>query len=164
MDWSQWSPRERAVLCFIRKDGQLLLIHKLRGLGAGKVNAPGGKVEPGETPLQAAVRETQEEVGVTPLHLSEHGALSFQFTDGYSLACTVFLAHDLEGSPVNTVEAEPFWVPADAVPYERMWEDDQHWLPQMLAGFHATGRFVFDGERMLSKELAFLPAPSQALP
>src|SRR5712672_1669473 len=42
MDWTNWTPRERANLCFILKDGHLLLIRKKRGLGAGKINAPGG--------------------------------------------------------------------------------------------------------------------------
>src|SRR4051794_35353585 len=45
-DWAAWVPRERAVLCFIVCGGRVLLIHKKRGLGAGKVNAPGGKIEP----------------------------------------------------------------------------------------------------------------------
>ena len=46
MDWKNWIPRERANLCFIVKDGSVLLIRKKRGLGAGKVNGPGGKIEP----------------------------------------------------------------------------------------------------------------------
>ena len=41
------------------------------GLGAGKINAPGGKLEAGETALAAAIRETQEEIGVTPLALED---------------------------------------------------------------------------------------------
>lgn len=46
-DWTGWVPRERAVLVFLRDGDQLLLIHKKRGLGTGKVNAPGGRVETG---------------------------------------------------------------------------------------------------------------------
>src|SRR5678815_2859529 len=90
MDWSTWQPRERANLCFIVKDGRVLLIRKKRGLGAGKINGPGGKLEAGETARAAAVREVQEEIGVTPLHLEDHGVLHFQFVDGYSLHCVVF--------------------------------------------------------------------------
>ena len=37
MDWTDWTPRERANLCFIIKDGSILLIRKKRGLGAGKI-------------------------------------------------------------------------------------------------------------------------------
>jgi 8-oxo-dGTP diphosphatase len=157
MDWSTWQPRERANLCFIVKDGKVLLIRKKRGLGAGKINGPGGKLEPGESAHDAAVREVQEEIGVTPLELEDRGELYFQFADGYSLHCVVFVAQELEGAPIETAEATPFWVAIDALPLDEMWEDDRHWLPQVLAGQRLRGWFVFDGEKMLSKRLEFLP-------
>jgi mutator protein MutT len=154
MDWTQWVPQEKANLCFIVKAGRVLLIRKKRGLGAGKINAPGGKLELGETPEEAAIRETREEVGVTPLGLEERGLLRFQFTDGYSLLCWVFVARDLEGEPVSTDEADPIWVPLEAVPYEEMWADDSQWLPLVLAGGKFTGSFVFDQETMLEGEVS----------
>src|SRR5437867_4401907 len=155
MNWSTWSPRERANLCFIRKHDRVLLIRKKRGLGAGKINAPGGKLEPGETALDSAIRETREEIGVTPLQIEERGVLRFQFTDGYSLHCAVFLAADFHGEPIETAEAAPLWFSSDAIPYDEMWEDDRHWLPQVLAGGTFNGWFVFDGEKMLSKRIDF---------
>src|SRR5947199_3765874 len=96
IDWNAWVPREHANLCFIVKDGRVLLIRKKRGLGAGKINAPGGKLEAGETAHDAAVRETREEIGVTPLLLEDRGVVRFQFTDGYSLHCTAFVARDFD--------------------------------------------------------------------
>jgi len=155
MDWTDWTPRERANLCFILKGDRVLLIRKKRGLGAGKINGPGGKLEPGETALAAAIRETQEEIGVTPLHVEERGVLHFQFTDGYSLHCVVFVARDFDGEPIETVEAAPFWFALDALPLEEMWEDDRHWLPQALAGESFDAWFVFDGERMLEKRIVW---------
>lgn len=155
MDWTLWKPVERANLCFVIKDGRVLLIRKKRGLGAGKINAPGGKLEPGETPAQAAVRETQEEVGVTPLHLQQRGLLRFQFVDGYSLSCFVFVATDLIGEPVSTEEADPVWVDLNRVPYHEMWADDREWLPEVLGGGTFTGSFLFDGEVMLENEVHF---------
>jgi len=68
VDWETWVPTERATLLFVIKDGQVLLIHKKKGLGAGKINGPGGRLEPGETPEQAAIREVQEELLVTPVN------------------------------------------------------------------------------------------------
>jgi 8-oxo-dGTP diphosphatase len=153
--WQGWQPRERANLCFIIQDRRVLLIRKKRGLGAGKINGPGGKIEPGETALASAIREAQEEIGVTPSLLEECGELHFQFTDGYSLHCTVFIARQFTGEPIETVEATPMWFDFDAVPYEEMWEDDQHWLPQVLAGQKFIAWFDFDGEKMLSMEVRF---------
>jgi 8-oxo-dGTP diphosphatase len=154
--WPGWQPRERANLCFIVQERRVLLIRKKRGLGAGKINAPGGKLEPGETALESAIREAQEEIGVTPSALEERGELHFQFTDGYSLHCTVFIARAFSGEPIETAEATPMWFDVDAVPYDQMWEDDQHWLPQVLAGQRFIAWFDFDGEKMLTKEVRFL--------
>ncbi len=155
MDWTRWLPSERANLCFIVKEGRVLLIRKKRGLGAGKINAPGGKLEPGETALASAIRETQEEVGVTPLQLEERGLLRFQFVDGYALNCAVFVARDFVGDPISTPEADPLWFDLDAVPYQEMWADDSEWLPCLLDGGTFTGSFLFDGERMLEKDVRF---------
>jgi 8-oxo-dGTP diphosphatase len=157
MDWQNWQPREYANLCFIVKDGRVLLIRKKRGLGAGKINAPGGKLEPGETARDAAIRETREEIGVTPLHLEDRGVVRFQFTDGYSLHCAVFVAPDFAGDPIETPEATPLWFPANAIPYDEMWEDDRHWLPHVIEGGRLNGWFEFDGEKMLGKRVEFLP-------
>lgn len=156
MDWNQWTPRERANLCFIVKGERVLLIRKKRGLGAGKINGPGGKIELGETAIESAIRETQEEVGVTPLGVEERGVLHFQFSDGYSLHCTVFIAGDFAGEPIETVEATPIWFPLAGIPFEEMWADDRHWLPQVLAGRRFNAWFIFDGEKMVSGDVRML--------
>lgn len=152
-NWRTWQPRERANLCFILRDEKILLIRKKRGFGAGKINGPGGKINLGETPLESALRETYEELGIKPLEVEQRGELHFQFRDGYSLHCAVFLAHDFEGEACETEEAVPLWTPLDAIPYDEMWEDDQHWLPLLIRGAHFTGYFEFDGERLLHQKI-----------
>lgn len=157
VDWSQWEPSIRSVLVFIIKDGQILLIRKKRGLGAGKINGPGGKLDPGETTAQAAVREVQEEVGVTPLRLESKGELSFQFVDGLALHCEVFQADDFTGTLLETAEAIPRWFPLAEIPYHEMWADDSLWLPQMIAGKNFRGFFVFEQDTMLQQRVEFFP-------
>ena len=156
--WQQWQPRERATLCFIIRDNQVLLIRKNRGLGAGKINAPGGRLEIGETPNECAIRETQEEVGLTPIGVQERGQLHFQFADGYSLHCTVFTASDFSGELIETDEALPLWTAIDAIPYQEMWADDIHWLPGVLNGGTFRGYFHFDNETMLTNNVSWLEA------
>ena len=148
VDGANWRPKEEGTLCFVIQDGQILLIEKKRGLGAGKVNGPGGRLEKGETAEQAAIRETQEEVGITPTGVQWAGELRFQFRDGYSLHCTVYRASGWEGDLMETAEAKPFWVRTDQIPYDRMWADDEQWMPRLLAGEKFRGWFEFDGERM----------------
>lgn len=153
--WNNWQPRERATLCFLIQDGKILLIRKKRGLGAGKINGPGGRIEPGEEPHECAVRETSEEVGLTPRNVQNRGELHFQFADGYSLHCTVFTANEYTGELMETDEALPIWTPLESIPYEEMWADDIHWLPGVVSGGTFRGYFHFDGEKMLSKHLVW---------
>src|SRR3954470_21152100 len=96
LDWATWVPRDRATLLFVVEEGRILLIEKKRGLGAGKVNGPGGRIEEGERPIDAAVRELREELCVGASGVTEHGELSFHFVDGYMLHCHVFRADRCE--------------------------------------------------------------------
>ena len=81
------------------------------------------------------------------------GTLSFAFIDGYGLHCRVFFASAWSGEPGETAEAAPFWCRLDAIPYDRMWADDELWLPGALEGVAFDGWFIFDGDRMLSHRL-----------
>jgi 8-oxo-dGTP diphosphatase len=153
MDWSAWQPRELATLCFVRQGERVLMIRKKRGLGAGKINGVGGRLEPGESPLAGILREAWEELGITLADPVKRGELHFQFVDGYSLFCTVFVASRFAGTPVETEEATPLWFGVDQLPFHEMWEDDQLWLRQALDGKYFRGFFVFDGEKMLSQQL-----------
>lgn len=131
---------------FVIRDGEVLLIEKKRGLGAGKINGPGGKIDPGETPLQCAVRETEEELCIRVKHPRKLGELHFAMSDVPDILCHVFVAHDFDGRPEETVEAVPLWCRIGNIPYDRMWSDDRYWLPLMLEGRRFLGRFVFSGE------------------
>jgi 8-oxo-dGTP diphosphatase len=153
IDWGVWTPTDPATLVFIIRDQQMLLIRKKRGLGAGKINGPGGRMEPGETALQCAIREVQEELCVTPLGMRYAGENRFQFVDGYGIHVKIFRAADCSGIPRETAEAVPVWVPLDAIPFAEMWEDDALWIPLLLQDRLFSGRFVFDGERMLDHHI-----------
>jgi 8-oxo-dGTP diphosphatase len=158
IDWERWQPTEYATLCFVMRDGQILLIHKKRGLGAGKINGPGGRLEMGETALAAAIRETQEEIGVTPTDLEQIGELFFHFLDGYKLQVTVFAASGCIGELCETDEATPFWVTISQIPYNDMWQDDPHWLPLLTACRKFKGYFVFEKDQLLSHRVLELTA------
>lgn len=148
-----WSPDLIGTLLFVVDAGQVLLIHKKRGHGAGLINGPGGKLESGETPLQCAIRETQEETGVTAIDPEHKG--TFKFVDlvqrqwlGY-----IFVAHGATGTAVETAEGSPLWVKLDELPLTRMWPDDRFWLPRVLAGEQLQGEFLFDDGRLLTHRL-----------
>lgn len=152
-----WQPNMIANLAFMidAKTEKVLLIHKKTGLGAGKINGPGGKLEAGETALQAAVREVEEELCITPTDLEEMGVLHFQFVDGLALHCTVFRGFHFEGTPTETVEAKPEWFHFQDIPFHRMWADDIYWLPDMLAGRKFDAWFEFEEEAMIGHRVAW---------
>ena len=156
LDWARWTPTVRATLLFVVRAGQVLLIRKKRGLGAGKINGPGGKLDPGETPLQAALRETDEEVGVRAPTATHRGTLDFQFVDGLAMRVEVFVwdaPADAVIEPVETDEALPLWAPLTALPLDEMWADDALWLAHALSGRSVRLQALFEGDVMLDAAL-----------
>ena len=142
-----WEPKAKATITYLVADSKVLLIEKLRGHGAGKVNAPGGRLENGETPDAASRREVLEEVGVTVLNQELRAILRFHdVTTDYRMLGFVFVSYDFEGEAYSTDEAVPFWCEMSQIPYERMWEDDQTWLAKVLSGDKCYGEFIFDDD------------------
>lgn len=150
--------KEHAVVVFVLRDDEVLLIIKKRGMGAGKVNGPGGKLEIGESYVEAAIRETHEEVGLSISRLEHRASLGFIFKDGYSLYGQVFFTRSFTGELIETDEALPFWNSISNIPYEKMWADDILWLPKALNGSYMEGVFTFDGDRLLNHQISEVPA------
>ena len=111
--------QKEAVVSYIFNDDKLLLIEKKRGLGAGKINVPGGHIEPGESAIEAAVRETMEEVDLFTENLKLMGFLYFKFRDGLTMKGHVFQTNNYTGIAKESDEADPFWQPIDNLPYDK---------------------------------------------
>lgn len=149
----------RATLMFVIDETRdhVLLIRKKRGLGAGKINGPGGKLDPGESPAECAVRETEEELRITVRNPAKHGELWFQFVDGLAMHVDVFIGTEWVGEAEETEEAIPLWTPLNAIPLHEMWADDRFWLEPMLTERRQfVGKFVFDDDTMLRHHVEWL--------
>lgn len=147
--------RQVSTLCLVRRPGQLLLGLKKRGFGVGWWNGFGGKVQPGESVEAAAVRELQEEAGVTAHDATLRAELFFTFTDKpVELHVHVFQVTQFTGLLRESEEMKPQWFAEGDIPYDQMWADDRFWLPRFLAGEHLLGRFHFaDNQTLLSHSL-----------
>jgi mutator protein MutT len=133
------------TLCMVHQGNKILLGMKKRGFGAGQWNGFGGKLNEGESMHDAALREIQEEVGITPQDLDERGVLTFEFEqDPKVLEVHIFSVTKFSGEPVETEEMKPQWFDTDKIPFEQMWSDDQYWLPLFLQGKKFKGTFLFD--------------------
>lgn len=84
---------DRGVGVLVVQDGRFLCGTRLKG---GSIGGPGGHIEAGESPEDAAIRETQEEFGITPKDLMPVAFLS----DLKPPYCPshVFLCTDFDGS------------------------------------------------------------------
>lgn len=146
------------TLVYVFKEDKILLAMKKRGFGAGKLNGVGGKLEIGETVLQAAVRETREEVNLTLKEedLKQVAVINFHFIDETGglkeeQNVHVFFTHKFDGEPTETEEMKPEWFTVSEAPFEKMWEDDIHWLPLALKGRTLEAQFQFTPTNKIQK-------------
>jgi len=146
-------PLRQATLCFLinRQKEEILLAMKKRGFGKDLWNGVGGKVQPNESLLGAAARETQEEIKVKPISYRQVAVLDFYFPPNldFNQQVTVFLILDWEGKPKESDEMAPKWFRFDKIPYESMWVDDQYWLPKVLMGSRINAEFLFGNNNEL---------------
>jgi mutator protein MutT len=130
---------------FLRRNDEILLAMKKRGFGEDRWNGIGGKIEPNETEEQALIRETQEEITVTPRKYNKIAVLDFAFPDGtVDMQGHVYFCDKWDGEPAETEEMAPQWFKIKDIPYDEMWQDDIVWLPQVLKGKKLTANFTFD--------------------
>lgn len=133
----------------------MLLGLKKRGFGKGRWNGFGGKLNLGESIEQAARRELLEEAGVEAGELVKRGVIDFVFQDNpEALEVHIFSVKDFTGEPVESEEMRPVWWKTDALPYDKMWPDDRHWMPLFFSGKNFRGRCLFENpDKILDFEL-----------
>lgn len=103
-----------AACALVDTDGRVLLTQRPEGKAlAGLWEFPGGKVEPGETPEAALIRELHEELGIetwssclAPLTFASHGYADFH------LLMPLFACRRWQGTPVPRENQELAWVRA----------------------------------------------------
>ncbi|MGD0554536.1 MAG: NUDIX domain-containing protein [Streptosporangiaceae bacterium] len=141
------NPPPMMCLCFLVRDGQVLLGRKKRGFGEGRIVGPGGKVEPGERPVEAAAREVAEETGlqVAQQDLTKVAWITYRFParPAWDQDARVFATQRWSGEVVESDEIEPRWWPTDALPLDDMWDDARYWLPKVVAGDRVRVAAVF---------------------
>lgn len=144
--------RPAAVLAAItqRERPGFLLIHRPSNMRShpGQVAFPGGKIDPGETPVEAALREAWEELGIHGRDVTVIGT-SDQYRTGTGYEVTPVIAvvpPDLELNPnptevarwfeapvdfvfdrQNQVEQSAFWQGAERRYIEIMWQEHRIW-------------------------------------
>lgn len=101
-----------SAVALIDPDGRVLLAQRPIGKSmAGLWEFPGGKVEQGETPEAALIRELEEELGINtwksclaPLTFASHGY------DDFHLLMPLFACRKWEGTPISRENQQLKWV------------------------------------------------------
>lgn len=144
--------RPAAVLAAIteRERPGFLLIHRPSNMRShpGQVAFPGGKIDPGETPVEAALREAWEELGIHERDVTVIGTSDrYRTGTGYEVTPVIAVVPpDLELSPsptevaqwfeapvdfvfdrANQVEQSAFWQGAERRYIEIMWQQHRIW-------------------------------------
>lgn len=147
--------KKQLTLALLVENERILLGMKKEGFGAGRWNGFGGKVEPGESIEQAAVREVYEESDIKVTDYEKAGVIEFEFKGNpVILEVHIYKITRYNGEPKETNEMIPKWFPIKDIPYQQMWPDDKYWMPLFLAGKKFKGKILFqDQDTILESRL-----------
>jgi len=148
------APLRQATITLLLRENEVLLAMKKRGFGVGKWNGVGGKPNLGESILACAIRESEEEIGVTPLEPKKVAVINFYFPlvppeKNWGQQVTVFTTTKWQGTPIETEEMNPKWFKLNEIPYKEMWWDDEIWMPKVFSGKLLTASFMFGKDEKL---------------
>ncbi|KAL1926006.1 hypothetical protein VTP01DRAFT_7099 [Rhizomucor pusillus] len=152
------------VFMLDEQNRKILLGMKKRGFGVNLYNGFGGKVEPGESVYQAAVRELEEEATIRAKLLRKLAINVFTFeNDPLAVVVHIFFATEFEGKPAETEEMRPEWFDYDSIPHEQMWPDARVWFQHMLKKQPFLGEYHFseDQRSTLAENFQLLSEPPE---
>lgn len=98
-------PKTQVVAGLLRRDGQMLLCHRTpeRSHYPDVWDLPGGRVEPGENPLQALTRELKEELGIDARPSMES---AWKTLSNEEFQLHIYLIDDWQNEPYNIAPDE----------------------------------------------------------
>jgi 8-oxo-dGTP diphosphatase len=150
-----------ATLCYIRKDAQTLMIlrnKKKNDMHAGKWNGLGGKLEPGETPEECAVREVLEESGLKVKKMVFKGIITFPAFDNQEDWFTfIFIIDNFEGQLIDSPEGHLEWIPDEELITLNLWAGDHIFIPWLDQPSFFSGKFIYLDKQLITHQVVFYP-------
>ena len=120
-----------STLCYIVKDGRVLMLHRVKkknDINHDKWIGIGGKFEPEEAPEECILRETKEETGLTLTSWRCRGVVTFLQEGGEGEYMYLFTADDFTGELAECDEGDLQWVSLDFLDALPTWEGDRIFL------------------------------------
>lgn len=112
---------ELTVLCLIQDGKRILLQNRIKEDWKG-YTFPGGHVEPGESFVDAVVREMKEETGLDIIRPQLVGIKQFPIEKGRYIVL-LFKTTEFSGSVVSSEEGEMEWINIEDLPHVNVVED-----------------------------------------
>ena len=135
---------ELTMLCLICRGNEVLLQNRVKKDWAG-YTLPGGHVEPGESFMDACVREMKEETGLTVSNVKLCGLK--QFPDGDSRYIVfLFKTDTFEGELCSSAEGQMEWVPMEKLGAYNTVSDLKELLDVMLRDDLNEFQYIVNGD------------------
>jgi 8-oxo-dGTP diphosphatase len=148
-----------ATLCYVRKNGKTLMIHRVKkenDYHQGKWNGIGGKFDQGETPEECVIREVEEETGLKIKFPHLHGLLTFPMFDGNDdWYVFVYTANEFEGKLIDSKEGNLAWIPNDELTNLNLWDGDKYFLPWLFQDKFFSAKFNYEDGKMKDYNVTF---------
>lgn len=149
-----------AVLCYIRHNGSTLMMHRNsrpEDMHFGKWNAPGGKIEPGETPEECVVREVFEETALAVENPRMRGILTFPAFNGEEdWYVYVFAAEKFSGNLKKSCpEGDLHWIKDSDLMTLSLWEGDRVFMKWLDGNKFFSGKFTYSASGFESYSVVF---------
>ena len=97
-------------MCMIEDDQGRVLVQKRLDPTWPGISFPGGHVEPGESFVEAVIREVKEETGLTICHPRMVGVKQWQRKDGSRYVVLLFRTAEFTGELQDSEEGPVFWI------------------------------------------------------
>ena len=135
------------TLCYLKRHGKTLMMYRNRkknDIHEGKWNGLGGKIEPGESPTECAIREIREECGLEARAPLLKGVLTFpQFAQGNDWIVFLFRVDIFDGVMGECNEGDLHWIDDDKLLELELWEGDRVFMPYLDVPGFFTGKFLY---------------------
>jgi 8-oxo-dGTP diphosphatase len=150
-----------ATLCYLRKDGKTLMLHRQKGnkdAHKDKWNGVGGKFDEGETPEDCVIREVLEETGLSIKNPLLKGRILFPAFDKQpeDWHVYVFTADDIEGDLLSkSNEGTLEWVEDSEILNLNLWAGDKIFLGWLNNKGFFSAKFQYDSEKLVYHTVTF---------